>query len=276
MPTWSPPTAFRPSIAYCPEPSRSARPCACTAHTTPPSCSNATASPAPACSASNSSPSINIDHHVSGRAFGRINWIDHGAASVGELVYRLVKAAGGVVTPEMAVCLYTTLLTDTGGFCYGATCASTFALAHELALAGADPIRIAQDVYFSTPFQDAAARRGPPQPQPRRPVGLALDRARRYGPLLAAEEDCEGIVNYALSVAGVEAAIFLRELPERRIRVSLRGKGHVNVAELAGRLGGGGHESAAGCTLDGPLDRALDEILTLLRPALAKSARSVP
>lgn len=82
----------------------------------------------------------------------------------------------------------------------------------------------------------------------------------------AAEEDCEGIVNYALSIADVEAAAFLRELPERRIRVSLRSKGKINVAAIAEGLGGGGHENASGCTIDGPLARALDEILDLLRP----------
>ena len=217
---------------------------------------------------------INIDHHVSDRAFGHINWIDHGAASVGELVYRLVKAAGCELTPEMAVCLYTTLLTDTGGFTYGATRAATFALAHELALAGADPIRIAQDVYFSTPMSKMLL------------LGAALSNLKREGALAwlwvthddmvrcgAAEEDCEGIVNYAVAIAGVEAAAFLRELPERRIRVSLRGKGRVNVAALAGRLGGGGHENAAGCTLEGPLPRALEEILAALRPGVAEYAR---
>src|ERR1700676_1791575 len=72
---------------------------------------------------------INIDHHATGQNFGHLNWIDRHAASVGEMVYRLVKAAGATVTPAMAKCLYTTVLTDTGGFCYGATRASTFALA---------------------------------------------------------------------------------------------------------------------------------------------------
>ena len=86
----------------------------------------------------------------------------------------------------------------------------------------------------------------------------------------AAEEDCEGIVNYAVSIAGVEAAVFLRELPEGRIRVSLRSKGAVDVALIAHRLGGGGHENAAGVTLDGPMPGALDEILTPLRGAVAE------
>ena len=105
-------------------------------------------------------------------------------------------------------------------------------------------------------------------------LGAALNNLHREGRLAwlwithndmvrtcAAEEDCEGIVNYALSIADVEAAVFLRELPEQRIRMSLRSKGKVNVAAIAEELGGGGHENASGCTVDGPLARALDEIL---------------
>jgi phosphoesterase RecJ-like protein len=216
---------------------------------------------------------INIDHHVSGREFGHLNWIDCEAASVGELVYRLVKAAGAAVTPEMATCLYATILTDTGGFCYGLTQASTFGLAQELVLAGADPIRIAQNVYFSA------------SPSKLLLLGAALSNLRREGRLAwlwvshqdmvrscAAEEDCEGIVNFAVAIAGVEAAAFLRELPERCIRVSLRSKGQVNVAAIAERLGGGGHENAAGCTLDGPLAQAADRILAELRLGVASFA----
>lgn len=213
---------------------------------------------------------INIDHHVSGLKFANINWIDRYAASVGEMVYRLVKAAGGHVTPAMAQCLYATLLTDTGGFCYGSTSAATFALARDLVLAGADPIAIAREVYFSVATSKLLI------------LGAALTSLKREGRLswlsvthhdmvrcCAAEEDCEGIVNYAVSITGVEAAAFLRELPERRIRVSLRSKGRVDVAALAARLGGGGHENAAGCTLEGPLSRALEEILCELRPTVA-------
>lgn len=216
---------------------------------------------------------VNIDHHVSGRPYADLNWIDCGAASVGELVYRLVKAAGARVTPEMATCLYTTVLTDTGSFSYGALSASTFALARELVLAGADPIAIAQEVYYSAPEAKIML------------LGAALGNLHREGRLAwlwitqqdmartrAVEEDCEGIVNFALSITGIETAVFLRELPEGQIRLSLRGKGKIDVAAIAEKLGGGGHENASGCTLAGPLDRALDEILPELRDALAAVA----
>lgn len=220
---------------------------------------------------------VNIDHHATGREFGHVNWIDHHATSVGEMVYRLVKAAGATLTPEMAACLYTTILTDTGGFCYGATRSSTFALAQEFTLAGADPVRIAQDIYFSTPVSKLLL------------LGAALSTLKREGRLAwlwvthqdmvrtcAVEEDCEGIVNYAIAVSGVEAAVFLRELPERRIRLSLRSKGRVDVSAIAARLGGGGHENAAGVTLDGPVSRALDEILTELRSSISALGSDSP
>jgi bifunctional oligoribonuclease and PAP phosphatase NrnA len=216
---------------------------------------------------------INIDHHASGKMFGELNWIDRGACSVGELVHRLVQAAGCTVTPEMATCLYVTLLTDTGGFCYGGIHASTFTLAAELTAAGADPVRIARDVYFANPFSKLLL------------LGRALSTLRRTthddGALAwlwvshddmvatgAVEEDCEGVVNYALSAAGVEAAVFLRELPEGRVRLSLRSKGKINVASISERLGGGGHENAAGCTLDGPMERATEQILEALCRAM--------
>jgi phosphoesterase RecJ-like protein len=213
---------------------------------------------------------VNIDHHATGRIYANVNWIDRDAASTGALIFQLVKAAGAMVTPEMATCLYTTVLTDTGGFCYGATQASTFGLAQELAMAGADPLSIARNVYFSMPVSRMLL------------LGVALGTLKQEGPLAwlwvtrediartgAAEENCEGIVNFALCVAGVEVAVFLYELPEDQIQLSLRSKGKANVALIATQLGGGGHRNSAGCILEGPLERALEEILMVLRPSVA-------
>ena len=219
---------------------------------------------------------INIDHHLTGRPYANLNWIDYGAASVGELVYRLVKAAGAEVTPEMATCLYATLLTDTGGFTYGLVKETTFEVARELVHAGADPVGIAREIFFSATTAKVLL------------LGAALNNLKREGRLAwlwvthqdmmrtcAAEEDCEGIVNVGVGIAGVEAAVFLRELPEKRIRVSLRSKGKVNVARISEQLGGGGHGNAAGCTLDGPLARAMEQILNELRPAVAEAFSSI-
>ena len=81
----------------------------------------------------------------------------------------------------------------------------------------------------------------------------------------AKEEDCEGLVNYALSIGDVEVAMFFREQPDGRYRISLRSKGQVNVAAIAGiirrrRV----HACASGCSLDGPLTVAVNRVLARL------------
>jgi phosphoesterase RecJ-like protein len=210
---------------------------------------------------------INIDHHVSGRPFGHINWIDPNACATAEMVFRLAREAGVKICPDIATCLYTAVVTDTGAFGYSGTTASTFALARELVLAGADPVNIAQNVYFSNPTGKM------------RLIGAALSKLHREGDLTwmyvtrndmercgAIDEDCEGIANYALGIQGVEVAAFFRELADRRRwRVSLRSKGAVNVAAIAERFGGGGHHCASGCALPGPLSVASERILAQLR-----------
>jgi phosphoesterase RecJ-like protein len=77
----------------------------------------------------------------------------------------------------------------------------------------------------------------------------------------AREEDCEGLVNYALGISGVEVAVFFRELPEGRYRVSLRSKGAADVAAVAEHFHGGGHVCASGCSIEGPLSVAVERII---------------
>lgn len=212
---------------------------------------------------------INIDHHFSGKTFADINWIENDACAVAAMVYDLALHAGVDVTPEMATCLYTAVLTDTGSFCYAGTDARTFEVAASLVRRGADPVCAAQHMYFSNPTSKM------------RLLGSALSNLRRKGRLAwmwitfedvllasAAEEDCEGLVNYAIGIAGVDVAVFLRELNNHRVRLSLRSKGGINVATVAEEFGGGGHSHASGCTLDGPLPIATDRILAVLRERL--------
>ncbi len=213
---------------------------------------------------------LNIDHHASGREFASVNWIDPDACAVAAMIFRLALELGAEITPAIATCLYTAVLSDTGGFTYGGTNAETFALAHELTRRGAHPGQVARHVFFSNPESKL------------RVLGTALSKMQRDGPLAwtwltlddiaragAAVEDCEGIVNYLLSIAGVESAVFLRELPETSsFRLSLRSKGRLDVASIAESFGGGGHRSASGCTLAGPLDHASERILSQLRSGL--------
>jgi len=216
---------------------------------------------------------INIDHHASGRNFGHINWIDPTVMATAELVYRLACVASVAIDRDIATCLYTALMTDTGSFMFEGTNEHTFTVARELVLAGADPAQCARHIYFG----HSTAKM--------RLLGAALSNLHREGALAwiwvtreqmerfgAREEDCEGLVNYALSMGDVQVAIFFRELPEQRYRVSLRSKGAVNVSAVAEHFGGGGHKCASGFSLDGPLAIAVARVVERLHAEAAGSA----
>ena len=218
--------------------------------------------------------SINIDHHDSFTEYADINYVVPTAAAASELVYRVAVAAGVAITPEIATSLYTAVLTDTGSFCYSGTSAQTFAFAREMVLAGADPASIAQQVYFSNPACKMHL------------LGRALSNLRLDGAISwmhvseadmlasgATEQDCEGLVNWALSIHGVEATAFFREIAGSQYRVSLRSKGRIDVARIAETFGGGGHSCASGHAIDGPYEVATGRVLAALRAALETTIR---
>jgi phosphoesterase RecJ-like protein len=209
---------------------------------------------------------ISIDHHATGKPFAHVNWIEPSACATAEMIYWLARAANVHVTPQIATCLYTAVLTDTGSFCFIGTNERTFALAQELVRAGADPARIAQSVYFSNNTSKM------------RLLGEALRTLHRDDSLAwmhvtneqmlkveAREEDCEGLVNYALSIEGVEVAMFFREQEPGRWRVSLRSKGEVDVAQVAANFGGGGHHCASGFALEGSLSVVTERVTARLK-----------
>ena len=212
---------------------------------------------------------LNIDHHASGRPFGTLNWIDPAACAVGAMVYELATAARIEITPELAICLYAAILSDTAAFTNSGTSASTLELAATLARHGADPAALAREIFATSESK-------------LRLLGTALGKMSRVNRIAwtsvtldemthvgADAEDCEGIVNYLIGIPGVQAAVFLRELPgNAQFRLSLRSKGTVDVSRVAERMGGGGHRAASGCTLDGPLARATERIVTSLEAEL--------
>src|SRR5947208_6013602 len=208
---------------------------------------------------------INIDHHLTGRPFAHVNWIDPDAVATGEMVYRLARQAGVKVTPEIATCVYTALLTDTGSFMFQGTNERTFALARELVLAGADAAHCARGIYFAHSqakirLLGEALRNLNVEGQ----IGYFWVTQKQMERVGAIGEDCEGLVKYVLSIGGVEVAAFFRELPDGRYRVSLRSKGKIDVARVAESFGGGGHECASGCSLDGPLTEAVRAVILQL------------
>jgi phosphoesterase RecJ-like protein len=200
---------------------------------------------------------VNIDHHSTTVPFGNVNWIDPTAAAVGEMIYNLCKALGVEVTRQIAECIYTALLTDTGSFHFSNTTERTLKIASELVRRGVEPARISQALFYSGPFSRikllGLVLSNVERDESGRIAWITMDRVTMYE-ADACEEDADGIVNHVLSVGEVEAAAFFKELAPGAYRVSLRSKGKNNVAKLAEQFGGGGHRNAAGCRIDGDFE----------------------
>lgn len=216
---------------------------------------------------------INIDHHLSGREFATFNWIDPQECAVGAMIYDLAIASGTTITPALATCLYAAVLTDTGSFHYSSTTARTFTMAAHLVEAGAEPHVISQAIYQSNPpgrvrLLGAALRNLQIDHASGDAVAWCSVSLADQAAAGASVEDTEGIVNYLIGIAGVEAAAFIRELPAPQpYRLSLRSKGAVDVSKVAERFGGGGHRSASGCNIAGSLAEVTESIIAELRAA---------
>ena len=217
---------------------------------------------------------VNIDHHSTTALFGAINWIDSTASAVGEMIYNLCKATGVRVTKEIAECVYTALLTDTGSFHYSNTTERTFKIASELVRTGIKPAKTAEAIFGSYEWPKiellslvlATAKRDETGHIAWMEQTLEMQEQTR-----ASEEDADGFVNYPLSVGEVEATALFKECSPGVYRTSLRSKGDVNVAKVAEQFGGGGHRNAAGCTLKGNLESVERQVVPLLQDAIKRA-----
>ncbi|MBI5529115.1 MAG: bifunctional oligoribonuclease/PAP phosphatase NrnA [Deltaproteobacteria bacterium] len=221
---------------------------------------------------------VNVDHHATGPGIGGLQVRDEHAAATGELVCRLFKAARVPISPEIATNLYCAILTDTGSFRYSNSTPGAFAAAGRMVACGAEPWRIASEVYESEP----AARY--------HLLGRALSTlhvscggrfaslyvtSEMYRATGASKEMTDQFVNFARALKGVEVAAFLRELPDGRFKASLRSRGGIDVSAVGVRFGGGGHRNAAGAELPGPLDHARATIERVVAEVLGCTASSV-
>ncbi len=215
---------------------------------------------------------VNIDHHPDNRLYGHVNWVEPTAAATGEMLYALLTALPAAITPDVATNLFTAVHTDTGSFRYSNVTPDTFRIAAELVAAGAAPAAVSNALYERRPT-DALHHLGRVLSRVQvsddgRVAWLALP----AGTVPEAFVESEELINYPRSLASVRVACFLREIGGT-VKVSLRGKGDVDVQAVAARFGGGGHRNAAGCTIAAPLAEATRQVLAAVHAAAAPRAQ---
>ncbi len=216
-------------------------------------------------------PSINIDHHASNNLFADYNYVDEKAAATGEIVWQILTAMKAPLGKDIAEAVYAALLMDTGGFLNGNTTSQVLRLAAELLHCGVDVNQARINLFESKSRTEMMLIKAALQ-------GLDFSLDGRIGWIIlpyaqiaaidALDVHPEGLINYARMVQGVEVGVLLREIAPGQVKIGLRSRGKVDVAELAGTWGGGGHRQAAGATVAGSLTDVKEMIIKRVKEVM--------
>ena len=208
---------------------------------------------------------INIDHHPSNPGYGDLVYVDPTAPATGQILFELIKSERLPFDRAIAENLYVAISTDTGSFQYPNTTARTFEIAAELVRAGVDVGRINQQVYENYPRRRVELLRELLRTMRFEGGGrvasfsLSLKTAAELGVL---PEDNEGLIDHLRAIRGVIVAVFFEELPDGKVRVSMRSKSEkTDVCAICQKFGGGGHTLAAGARVRGSLAEVEQRIL---------------
>lgn len=212
-----------------------------------------------------------IDHHIPHAAPGDLRIVDTSASATALILTRLLIELKAKISPEMATCLLTGIVTDTGSFRFRNTTPEALSLSAYLLECGGDLNLVSEEVFQSKTLSSVKLLGHTLEV-----MRLACDNeiawsalsARDFELAQARDEDTEGFVNEMLAITSVQIAALLREPKPGKIRCSLRSRGNFDVAEVARHFGGGGHRNAAGCTLDMPLEEAEARLVERLKICL--------
>ncbi len=217
---------------------------------------------------------LSIDHHGSNTEFAKNNCVYRDYPAAAQLMYKVIGAMGVEITPHIADCLYTGIITDTGCFRYSSTTPETHIIGAKLMEEGADHIALVEKFFMSKSrkavmlekymlnnmeyhFEDRCAL-----------LAFTRDTMIEIKP---DPTDLDGLPAMARDFEGVEISILIRPLREEgAFKASIRTGENVNADEIAGRLGGGGHKRAAGCEIHGDIDSVKGLILKEVEKAICR------
>ncbi len=206
---------------------------------------------------------VNIDHHDTNEMFGEINLIDPNACSTAEIIYKLHSSLGVLLNYNMGINIYTAIITDTGSFRHGNTNSNAFLICEEMLRLGVSPSYVSGMVYESHPkerFRLFGIILTTLETYKEDTISIACVTQEMFKKTGTSREHSEGFVELLKEIRGIEVVVLLREVNSNKYKASMRSKGNVDVAEVCGLLGGGGHKRAAGCTIDGSIDEVKGKI----------------
>lgn len=213
-----------------------------------------------------------LDHHAYDQVMSQYNYVDPDKASCSLVIWDLCHHLTDGIDESIALCAYTGLVTDTGGFRFQNSDEAAFHAAAEMLSIGVDPSYVATQVFQNRKIPSL------------RLEALVLERMeiaadcsyalsyltlRDFEQTGATKADADPLINTLRSIKGVRVACILRE-QEESVRGSFRAKDDTDVAALARVWDGGGHRAAAGFTVYAPLADALPQVRNVLNDTLNK------
>lgn len=207
-----------------------------------------------------------IDHHKTNSNYGDTNIVEM-KSSVGEIIYNMFMACDQTIDADMAIGLYTSIVTDTGEFRYSNTEASSLKAVARLFETGFDFETINRHIYSNQPIEKVLLKSQSLANMKlvcNRKVSIMSVTQKMLETLSCEMFHSDGIVEAGRDIEGVEVSVLLKEMASNQIKVSLRSKAYVDVSEISLVFNGGGHARAAGCTLKMNLKEATDRIIQLI------------
>src|SRR5690554_3720159 len=210
---------------------------------------------------------INIDHHINNKNFGDLNCVDPNASATGEIIFEILQRMNIHLDRDIAMALYTAIVTDTGNFKYSNTTSKTHFIISELMKYPISAWEINKRVFDEHPLSKILL------------MGRAINNLSILceGKLAvtiiskkdmvevgSSPDEVENIINIGRDIRGVEVSILIKENSESEYKIGFRSNNYVDVAKIAYDLGGGGHTRASGCTMRGNLDHIMDQLINII------------
>ncbi|MFA6919088.1 MAG: DHH family phosphoesterase [Patescibacteria group bacterium] len=207
---------------------------------------------------------INIDHHISNKQYGKINYVDAQASSACEIVYNYLTYVGFAMDKRTATCLLSGIISDTGGFKNSATSLLAMDITSNLIRAGASVGNISNLVGMNKSINglklwgEVLSRL---KTNAEYDIAYTYIKHSDFKKFNVSEEELDGFIDFLNVIVDAKAAILFR-LESEQTRVSMRTtKNDVDLSQIASSFGGGGHKKAAGFTLDFALEEQNGELL---------------
>ncbi|MBP1547430.1 MAG: bifunctional oligoribonuclease/PAP phosphatase NrnA [Oscillospiraceae bacterium] len=212
-----------------------------------------------------------IDHHISNTGYAAKLLLDANAAAACEVIYQVLKEGNMPINKQIAQCLYTGIATDSGCFRYENTTPKTHMITAEIMGYGIPYARLNRQLFeikskarfmveqyvinnVETYLDNKCAI-----------IAVTADTVKETG---LAQEELEGIASIPMQLEGIEIGVTIKEKEPKKYKVSMRSAENVNVSDICGKLGGGGHMRAAGCTVEGDLSQVKLKLLSVIAPAM--------